>query len=369
MIKGKKIWAWAGLFLVAALMLAACAPAAPEVVEVEKIVEVEVEKIVEKIVEVPAEVEDVAKEVIIFHDAGWSTIQILNQMAMFITENGYGYPVEEVTVSSDVMWTSLPLGDEHVNMELWRMNNLEVYDAAIASGNLVDLGQSFERSAQGWYVPTYTAEAEGLVTIQDAIARPDLFPDPEDPSKGLWVNCKIGWNCQKILRVKAAFYGMDEDSGWNVMEPGEGSAIAAAIAGAYGREEPFLSYYWEPTAVTAAYDLTLLTEEPYSAECWEKVSAAVQEEPFGTVDEACAFEQFDIHKGVYGGLLDRAPDVVAFLKNMFVGNARIGELDGWMADNEATAAETAIYFLTTYPDQWTEWVPAEVADEVTAALP
>ena len=226
---------------------------------------------------------------------------------MHIIEHGYGYPVEQISMSTDVMKASLPLGDVHVNMELWRMNSQEWYNENVASGKLVDLGQSFERSAQGWYVPTYLAEEYGITTIQDAIDHADLFTDPEDPSKGLWVNCIIGWNCQKIMRVKATYYGMDDK--FNVMEPGAAEGIAAFIAGAYERGEPFLSYYWEPTAVTAKYDLTLLEEPEFNEACWDKISVASDQEPLGTVEEACAYQQFDIHKGVYGGLLDRASRV------------------------------------------------------------
>ena len=62
------------------------------------------------------------------------------------------------------------------------------------------------------------------------------------------------------------------------------------------------------------------------------------------------------------------PELVAFLKNMQVGNSRIGELDGWMAQNEETPEAAASYFLNTYADHWKAWVPADVAAKVEASL-
>ena len=39
----------------------------------------------------------------------------------------------------------------------------------------------------------------------------------------------------------------------------------------------------------------------------------------------------------------------------------------YMRENKASAADAAIHFLKTSED-WTKWVPAEVADRVKASL-
>jgi glycine betaine/proline transport system substrate-binding protein len=181
------------------------------------------------------------------------------------------------------------------------------------------------------------------------------------------VNCIVGWACNKIMRVKATAYGLDEY--YNVMEPATDVAIASAIAGAYERGEPILSYYWEPTWVLGKYNMTQLEEPPYTDECWAKIIAATEQDPLGQVDEACAYQTYDIHKGIYAGLLERAPEVVAFLQKIFIGTDRLNELSAYMEENDATADETAIYYLKNFEDQWTGWVPAEVAEKVKAALP
>ena len=42
---------------------------------------------------------------------------------------------------------------------------------------------------QGWYIPQYVADAHPDVkTIPDALKHPELFPAPEDPSKGAVFN-------------------------------------------------------------------------------------------------------------------------------------------------------------------------------------
>ena len=80
------------------------------------------------------------KEVIKFHDGQWGTLWIHNAVAMYIVEVGYGYPVEEIQGTTGTMQVTLPEGDVHVNMEMWRANILEWYSGADGEkGTVMDL--------------------------------------------------------------------------------------------------------------------------------------------------------------------------------------------------------------------------------------
>ena len=46
----------------------------------------------------------------------------------------------------------------------------------------------------------------------------------------------------------------------------------------------------------------------------------------------------------------------------------MGAMLVYMADNQAAGEDAAIEFLTTQEDVWAQWVPADVADKVRAAL-
>ncbi len=352
-----------------------------ETVEVIKVVEtVEVIKEVEVVKEVPAPMtveENHPKETIIFHDGGWDSIMILNAIAMHITQHGYGYPVEQISASGDAMEVYLPLGDEHVSMELWRFGRQEWYDKNLAAGRIIDVGAVFESSEQGLYVPRYMidgdakrgieAVAPDLKSVTDLPEYWELFKDPADPGKGILVTCPVDWTCHKMIQIKAAAYGLDEH--FNKLVPNTGDELEAAIIQAYERGNPVLSYYWEPNWLLGKYDLVRLEEPAYTDECWVEIVKAVDQEPVGTVAQACAFPTHDIHKGVYGGLLNRAPEVVVFLKNMFIGTERIDELAAYMKNNELTPEEVAIHYLQNYENEWRGWVPADVAEKVKASLP
>jgi glycine betaine/proline transport system substrate-binding protein len=89
----------------------------------------------------------------------------------------------------------------------------------------------------------------------------------------------------------------------------------------------------------------------------------------GQVTTSCGYRNQDIHKAVYGGLLDEAPEVVAFLRRMYLGTKQISQLAAYMDENQLDPNQTAIYYLKNYEAQWTTWVPVEVAEQVKASLP
>jgi len=320
----------------------------------------------------------VTKGTIKFHDGQWETLSLHNALAMYITEHGYGYPVEEIEGTTGTMKVALPLGDLDVNMEMWRQNISEWYEEQIALGKLTDLagttdnvedgakGQILESSIQAFYIPTYIAEENpGLKSVSDLPDYWELFKDQEDPSKGVMVNCIIGWQCQKIVRAKWHAYGLYDT--YNVMEPGAAAAIDANMKGAYDAKKPVLTYYWEPTKLLNDLDMTRLEEPEWTQKCQDALDAAVEAEPYEST-EGCGFPIGDVHTGVNNYLFERAPEVVTFLGNIFVGALALDDLTTWRKDNEKDFDEAAIYYLKNNEATWTKWVPTDIADKVKAAL-
>jgi len=303
------------------------------------------------------------KPTIKFSDNQWQSLWINNAIAMYIIEKGYGYPTEQVTLTSPVMMVGLPKGELHVQMELWKQSLGDWYEENIAAGKIENLGPIFETSSQGWYVPTYVIKgdpargiepmAPDLKSVFDLPKYWELFRDPEDPDKGLLISCIIGWEGAKIDKQRFESYGLDKY--YNRLEPGTVGALDAALVGPYKKGKPVLGYYWEPTWLMGAYDFTRLEETPYTEECWETT-------------KACAWYSSPIDKGAWSGLRDMAPDVVEFLEKM---NVWLAPLNRTCAYNElagATIQETAIWYLREYEDIWSEWVPDKIKKKVKDAL-
>ncbi len=72
--------------------------------------------------------------------------------------------------------------------------------------------------------------------------------------------------------------------------------------------------------------------------------------------------------GAAAWIQEEAPVVAQYFSKVGLTNAQISELLVYGDENQADAEATAENFLKTKQDVWTQWVPAEVADKVLAAL-
>lgn len=319
------------------------------------------------------------KPTIVLADAQWQTLWILNAIAEFIIEEGYGYPVRIETVTTPVQQQAMVDGDIHVGMEMWYVNYLEWWNRVLDSGDILDLGPVFERSTQGFYVPRYVIEgdpergiepmAPDLRSVEQLADYKDVFADPNEPGRGVLINGITGWEVSEINKIKLHAYGLADD--YNVLEPGSSAALDAAIAGAYERGEPIVAYYWEPAWLMGALDFVQLDEPPYSDQCWSRIMAALQGDiAYADVgpEAACGYRTHDVRIAVWAGLPDIAPDVVEFLEAMEIGTDPVNDISAYMTENDTEPEEAALYFFEKYQDRWRSWLPDDVERRVEDAL-
>jgi len=311
-----------------------------------------------------SETPEPTKEPIIIADVGWDSVQVNNRILAFILEHGYGYEYELIPGETIPLFAGLSRGDIDVNMEVWVENQQEAFDKALADGTVIDLGSNFSDSWQGWLVPTYVVEGDAergieamapdLKSVSDLPRYWELFKDPEDPSKGRFLSCIAGWECEIINEVKFEAYGLNEN--YNIFLPGSNAALVGSMVAAYKKGEPWFGYYWAPTWPLGKLDMTPLEEPPYDEESWN-------------TNYGCAYPSVRVNIAVNSGLPERAPEVVEFLSNWETTQELHNTILAYMEDNEADTTEAAIWFLQEYESLWSEWMPADVAGKVKAALP
>jgi len=304
-----------------------------------------------------------AQETVVFADAGWESIRFHSYVAGFIMEKGYGYTMDMVAGSTPVVLLGMRQGDIDVQMEMWTSNIAEIYQEAIDSGDVVELGVNFDGNTQGLYVPTFVIEgdsergiepmAPGLRTVKDLADYWQVFEDEEDSSKGRIYGSPPGWAVDEIMRTKVETYGLDEY--YNYFSPGSDTALAAAIVSSYERGEPIVAYYWEPTWVMGMIDMTLLEDEPYSEELWNN-------------GYACEFEAMEIAIAANSNFPERAPELAEFLGKYRTSEQLTNEALAFMRENETDEEAAAMWFLKNREDIWTEWVTEDIAQKVKESL-
>ena len=302
-------------------------------------------------------------------DMNWASASFMAHVDKNIL-TAMGCEVELVAGSTMPTWTSMnEKGEPDVAPELW-VNTVgaDLLDSAVGAGRMyIGNAAPVEGLGEGWWITPYTQDANPeLITVEDVIARPDLFPDKEDPSKGFFMGCPAGWGCQLASQSLFKAHGMAE-KGWILGDPGTSAGLNGSIAKASEQGENWFGYYWAPTTFLAKYDLRAVDLGPFAgSENWDCVILGADNcadpKPSGwTVSRVNTMlsENFS-----YNGPKEANAYFAARVYPFTVLNSILVYMD----ENQATGADAAIHFLSNEGDTWKAWVDADVAAEVEAAL-
>ena len=306
-------------------------------------------------------------------DFDWSSANIHTAITTVHFEKGYGCEVSVTKGSTTPIMAAHYDKQLDVITEVWYDNIIANYEPHEQAGTIMNIGVNTPDSQQAFYVDKATADKYNLKSVEDMkdpkIAA--LFKDPEDPSKGRMTSCISGWTCYTVNLVKHIEYGLDKY--YTNFDPGSGGALDAAIAGAFAKKQPIFTYYWAPTGLMGKVDLVRLEEPKYDAKCWNDMSQvveAIKADGPGAYKKSCACEYQDmaLTKSVLTDWAKAHPKETEFLKKYTIPTATVNKMFAFYEDESGGDMEaTAIEFLQT-ESMWKDWVPADVAKKVSAAL-
>lgn len=308
---------------------------------------------------------------VVFGGLDWDSNAFHTEVARFILKAAFDCGSEVIPGSTIPLNAGLVRGDIDVLMEVWSNSAPEVWVKGVASGRVRAVGVNFPDAVQGIYVPRYVIEgdrargiapmAPGLKSVADLPGFATVFQDPEEPGKGRFYNCVLGWACEVTNTKKLEAYGLNAT--FTNFRPGTGAALDAAIVGAIKKGEPILAYYWSPTWLMGAYDLVQLEEPEFDPAVWASLQST--DHP----DKAVAYPLDEVEIGVNTGFAKKAPGLIAFLSAYRTSAAVVSDALAYVAgDPSQTSADAARHFLKTRPDVWTPWLTQEQAAKVKAAL-
>ncbi len=314
------------------------------------------------------------KDTIKFSGLDWGSNHFHVAVARVLVEKGWGCTSESIPTTTAPSLNALAKGDLHISMEIWYANNREIWDKMKATGKVMEPGGvSITGADQGFYVPRYLIEgdkkrgikaaAPDLKSVADLGKYASLFQDPEEPSKGRFYNCKIGWNCERVNTKKMQSYGLDGK--FTNFRPGTGEALAAAIASAYKRGKPIVAYYWTPTWLLGKYDMVMLKEPEYNEEIWKKLDKAKS----GKGMKATAYPTIKVIIGMNKKFAAAAGPITEMLSKYVLDSNTVNKALVFMREKkDKTGAKAAANFLKNNTAIWSKWVPADIAAKVKAAL-
>ena len=219
---------------------------------------------------------------------------------------------------------------------------------------------------QGWFIPKYMLdEHPNLNKIEEILAHPELFPAPEDPSKGAIHNGPAGWGGTVVTNQLAKAYDI-EGHGFELIDTGSAAGLDGSIARAYERPEPWLGVYWEPTSLLGKYEMVAVdfgmdVDVDEWRRCTSNADCADPKPNSWVVDNV-----FTLVSKSFNETAD--PGVIDYLSKRSWDNATVNGLMAWMTDNQAQGEDGAREFLRNNEAMWSEWVTPEAAEKIKAAL-
>jgi glycine betaine/proline transport system substrate-binding protein len=252
-----------------------------------------------------------------------------------------GYNVEYVQADYLAQFAGLKTGDLHVAMEIWETTGREAMDEAVATGDVVNLGETGMMAIEEWWYPAYMeARCPGLPDWEALNACAQEFSTAETAPFGRYLGGPVTWGGFDEERVEAL--GMD----FEVVHAGTDAALFAELESAYQREAPIVLWLYAPHWAPAKYEGSFVEFPPYSAECYNDPSVGVN--PDAAYD--CGKPTGPIWKVAWEGVDDKWPGAAKAIENFRISNEDMGALvsavdlegvpvedavAGWMAENEA----------------------------------
>ena len=298
-------------------------------------------------------------------EMSWGSAAITAHVERLILDEGYGCNVE--LVPGDTVATISSMIERQqpdVAPEFWTNADRDTIARGVAENRLKVAAKVLsDGGIEGWYIPNHMLRAHPeLTTLQAVLQRPDLFPDAESRGKGRFYTCPAGWTCQIVNDNLFRAYKLAE-AGFVKFDPGSGEGLAAAIARAHDRTEPFFGYYFGPTAALGRYPMTRLGGMEHDPASWECMAKPDCPNPTPSM-----YPPAEVVSLVTARFAQQSPDAFGFVQKFSWSNATVSALLAWQEDKRAEAGETAEYFLKSNEAIWTAWVPPEVAAKVKKAV-
>ncbi len=291
-------------------------------------------------------------------EMNWASNTVVTNVAKFIMEQGYGCDVTVVPSDTVPAVTSVAEnGEPDIVTELWLNSAGEAYLKLEEEGKVERLGKVLDPGGlEGWWIPTYLAEKHPeLKTIEGVMANPELVGNRFN-------NCPSGWGCRVVNDNLVRALNL-EDSGIEVFNHGSGETLASSMASAVQSQEPWFGYYWGPTVPLGKFDMTRVKLGEYKADVHTGNQTQDAENP--GVSE---FPAAPVLTSITTDFREREPEVADMLSKLTFKTDTMSSLLAWMDENNASAEEAAVHFLSDNTEEWSGWLNESARKRLAAVL-
>lgn len=288
----------------------------------------------------------------------WASASVVTNVAKFVMEQGYSCSVSVVPSDTVPAVTSVAEnGEPDIVTELWLNSTGEVYTRLEEEGKVERLGKVLTPGGvEGWWIPTYLVDAHPeLKTIEGIMANPELVD-------ARFNNCPDGWGCRIVNDNLIRALDL-ESSGVEVFNHGSGETLASSMASAVQSEEPWFGYYWGPTVPLGKFDMTRVDLGDY-----DEAAHSANQNQDNPNPQVSDFPAAPVLTSVTTDFREREPEVAEMLSKMTFETDKMSQVLAWKSENNASAEEAAVYFLSNNTEIWNEWLNDSARQKLASIL-
>lgn len=278
----------------------------------------------------------------------WTGQHVVTQIAGKLLQN-MGYNVEYVTSGTYTQFLGLPDASITATLEVWSSNTGEHFPKAMASGNVVELGNLGLDPVETWfYNGTAQTACPGLPEWTALKECAQVFATPETFPKGRLLDYPADWGTTNVNRIEAL--GLPFQS----VPAGSEGALIAEIKSAEAKNKPLLLQFWTPHWAHSLADLKIVTLPAYEKGCTEDPKIGIN--PDATYD--CDWERGYIMKLAWVGMKDKWPAAFEFLKLFTITNSdQIPMMKAVDVDNRKLK-DVVNDWIAANQTKWQAWIEA-----------
>jgi glycine betaine/proline transport system substrate-binding protein len=291
-----------------------------------------------------ADVESADPLKLTLHD--WSG-QLINTQIMGAVLEEAGYNVEYVQADYIAQFAGLKTGDLTLAMEIWATTGQEALDEAVASGKVVNAGETGLQAIEEWWYPLYMKErCPGLPDWKALQACAGEFSTAETAPKGRYVSGPVTWGGFDEERVAAL------DLDFEVVHAGTDAALFAELESAYQRKAPIVLWVYVPHWAPAKYEGEFVEFPPYTPECYTDASVGVN--PSATHD--CGKPRGPIWKAAWAGMADKWPGAAKIVAAYTLTNAEMSAMVGDVDLDGKSVEDVVNAWMDANESRWKGWI-------------
>jgi glycine betaine/proline transport system substrate-binding protein len=258
-----------------------------------------------------------------------------------------GYNVEYVVADYLAQFAGLETGDLTVAMEIWATTGQEAMDAAVATGNVENLGETGMQAKEEWWYPIYMKEqCPGLPNWEALKDCAEAFSTPETAPKGRYLGGPVTWGGFDEERVEAL------DLPFEVVHAGTDAALFAELESAEQRQAPVLLWIYAPHWAPAKYQGEWVEFPTYEKGCYDDPAWGIN--PDAAYD--CGKPFGAIWKVAWSGMKDKWPGAYKAVQAFNITNDEMGALITKVDIDGQTVDAVVAEWMSANEARWKPWV-------------